>query len=68
MKVGDVVKRTNPRSSEEAAARYLLVEHHGDAGTIKPVGDASAESAQRVDLVELALAENAPLVVEPWDD
>jgi hypothetical protein len=66
MKVGDIVKRTTPAPGNEAA-RYILVEHHGDEGTIKPVGG-SGKPNERVRLADLSLAENAPGVVDPEDD
>ena len=67
MKVGDIVKRTTPPEGE-AATRYLLVEHHGDEGTIRRVGDGSSNPGERVRLADLSLADNAPRVVDPADD
>ena len=69
MKVGDTVKWARPGDAARAAARYVLVEHHGDHGVIRAtVGGPAAAEVRDVPLADLALAENAPSVVDPADD
>lgn len=68
MKVGDIVKRANPQNPEAAAGRYVLIEHHGVEGTIRRIGEAPSHPGERVSLVDLALSENAPGVIDPADD
>jgi hypothetical protein len=67
MKVGDIVKRGN-RGAGDESARYVLVEHHGEEGCIRLIGDGSSAPVERVPLSALALADNAPFVVDPADD
>ena len=69
MKVGDTVKWARPLDGGMAAARFVLVEHDGGRGVIRDVGgDAATARTVDVPMSDLALAENAPSVVEPADD
>ena len=67
MKVGDIVRRANPRNDPDGG-RYVLVEHHGTEGTIRRIAEAPSHPGERVPLAELVLAENAPFVQDPVDD
>ncbi|MDB5294656.1 MAG: hypothetical protein JWO31_639 [Phycisphaerales bacterium] len=66
MKVGDTVKWAKPLDADAAAARFVLVEHDGNQGVIR--GGDSGGPARTVPMAELALADNAPFVVDPADD
>ena len=68
MKVGDTVKWVGSDNLSKAATRYVLVEHHGDRGVIRAAGADATTPGDDVPIAELALAENAPAVVDPADD
>jgi hypothetical protein len=68
MKVGDKVKWAKPGDAAAASERFVLVEHDGTRGVVRGLGGGAAASTRDVPLADLALAENAPAVVEPADD
>ena len=69
MKVGDTVKWARPANDATASERFVLVEHDGGRGVIRGVGgDPGAAPVRDVPMSDLALAENAPSVLDPSDD